>query len=509
MARQLALINLDVVTMDERRPRAQAVLLAKGRIALVGSTDEVLAAREGGEVLDLRGRALLPGFIDTHVHLMATGIEGVGLRLQDCRSLAEVMNLVRRAAEGQAVVRALGLDPARLAEQRYPTRAELDEAVSQVPVYLIRRDMHSAVLNSRALALVAAAETKEGWERDPATGESTGLLRADAWYRASPILFSLIDEATWQQALAAACRQALSVGATTVHALEGGFTSGDVDLGSLSELLERPAAGRPKVVFWWQTKDVARVKARGLPRIGGCILVDGSFGSHTAALAEPYADRPDRRGELYHTDEELAAFVGEAHAAGLQIALHAIGDRAIGQALRAYEMALTEHPRPDHRHRLEHFMLPTDEQMATAARLGVHIAVQPTFCHQWGGRGGMYWQRVGNDRYARFYPLRAMLARGLKLGGGSDSTVTPLNPLLGIHAAVNRAEAEQRLQPGEALRLFTLDAAHLAFEENETGSIAPGKAADLVVLGANPLAVPPGEIADIPVEMTFVDGINV
>jgi predicted amidohydrolase YtcJ len=506
MAKRLALINGDVVTMAAEQPRAQAVLAVDGRIALVGSDAEVLAARQGAEVLDLRGQTLLPGFLDTHVHLMATGIAGVGLQLQDCRSLAAALGLVRQAARQETLVRGLGFDPTVLAENRFPTRAELDEASGGVPTYLARRDLHAAVLNSSALALVQEAAGEPGYERDPASGEPTGLLRAEAWYKASSLLFGAVDEGTWRRALHVAARQALAVGATTVHALEGGFTSGDVDLGALGDYLAEPGEARLKIVLWWQTKDVARVLAAGLPRIGGCLLVDGSFGSQTAALVEPYADRPDWHGVLYQSDQELSDFVLRAHRAGLQIALHAIGDRAIGQALAAYQQALAAYPRLGHRHRLEHFMLPTAEQIAAAARLGVHVAVQPTFCQQWGGEGGMYYQRVGAERYARFYPLRTMLDAGLTLGGGSDSTVTPLQPLLGIHAAVNRAEPEQRLTPAQALRLYTLDAARLAFEEQEKGSIAPGKAADLVVLGANPLRVPPAEISSLPVAMTFVDG---
>ncbi|MCL5109497.1 MAG: amidohydrolase [Chloroflexi bacterium] len=509
MAKRLALINGDVVTLETRQPRAQAVLAVDGRIALVGSDAEVLAARQGGEVMDLHGRALLPGFGDSHVHLMATGIASVGLQLQECRSLGEVLALVRQAARRETLVRGLGFDPTVLVENRFPTRAELDEAASGVPTYLARRDLHAAVLNSSALALVRAAEGEQGYERDPLGGEPTGVLRAEAWYKASSLLFAAVDENTWRRALHTAARQALAVGATTVHALEGGFTSGDVDLGALSDYLAEPGEARLKIVLWWQTKEVARVAAAGLPRIGGCLLVDGSFGSHTAALAEPYADRPDWNGVLYQSDEELADFVMEAHRAGLQIALHAIGDRAIGQALNAYRRALAAYPRPGHRHRLEHFMLPTAEQIVAAGELGIHVAVQPTFCQQWGGEGGMYYQRLGPERYARFYPLQTMLQAGLTLGGGSDSTVTPLQPLLGMHAAVNRAEAEQRLTPAQALSMYTLDAARLAFEEQAKGSIAPGKAADLVVLGANPLRVPPGEIAAIPVEATFVDGQQV
>lgn len=496
--------------MDTRRPEAEAVLVRDGRVRVVGTTEQVLAERDADvEVIDLRGKALLPGFIDTHVHLMATGLAGTGLALGDCRSLDEVLTLISAGADQGGFVRAVGFEPEQLAERRYPTRAELDRAAPNAPACVIRRDLHSLAVNTLALARLGPVVDLPGTERDPATGEPTGVLRGEAYAEASLVLGQMVDHATWRVALTDAARRALSVGATTVHALEGGFTGDDRDVEVLLDYIEAgPRPGEPhlKVVFWWQTMAVDKVRARGLPRIGGCILLDGSLGSHTAALSEPYADRPDWRGRLYQDEEKLLTFVATAHAAGMQVALHAIGDRAIEQALAIYAAVLSMRPRADHRHRIEHFVLPTPAQIDRAARLGIHLGMQPTFYQQWGARGDLYWQRVGESRHRRLLPLGTLANKGIVMGGGSDSTVTPLNPLLGIQAAVTREDERQRLCPEAALRLYTADAARLAFEEKEKGTITPGKAADLVVLEANPLAVAPQEIAAIPVVMTLVDG---
>ncbi|MHB1006977.1 MAG: amidohydrolase [Chloroflexota bacterium] len=510
MQGDLALVGANVVTMDARLPRAEAVLAERGRITRVGTTSEVLAARSPStDVVDLRGRTVLPGFVDTHVHLMATGLACIGLPLNDCASLDQVLALVRLAPPGESPLRGVGLDPDLLAEGRYPTRTELDEAVGDRAVYLVRRDMHSAVLNTRALGLVPLPLETPGLERDPSTGALSGVLHGEAWYRASLMLSDFVDAATWRRALRAAVDEALAAGCTTVHALEGGFTSADAEVATVAEYAAigpHPGERHLKVVLWWQTTAVAAARARGLPRVGGCVLVDGSFGSHTAALSEPYADKAEWRGGLYLTDEELERFVGEAHAAGMQVAVHAIGDRAIDQALSAYAKVLAAHPRADHRHRIEHFLLPSEEHVRLAARLGIHLGVQPTFLMQWAGEGGLYEHRLGSTREARVLPLRSLVDQGLVLGGGSDSTVTPLNPLLGVQAAATARNPERRLTPYEALRLYTLDAVRLAFAENEQGTVTPGKAADLVVLGADPLAVSPEAIAAIPVEMTIVDG---
>ena len=261
-------------------------------------------------------------------------------------------------------------------------------------------------------------------------------------------------------------------------------------------------------MVWYQTTDVAAALKLGLPRIGGCILLDGDFGPHTAALTEPYADQPDSRGTLYYTQEEIDAFVEAAHRAGLQIAMHAVGDRAAEQALNAYERALDRWPRADHRHRIEHFEVYNEALVQRARRLGVHLAIQPPFNPYFGGHTRLN-PLLGEERALRSDPVRSLLEAGLPIGGGSDSTVTPLQPLYGVHCAVNHSNPAERLEVEPALRLYTLDNASMAFEETDKGSIAVGKLGDLVVLAEDPFEVEPERIKDIPVEMTVVGGQTV
>jgi predicted amidohydrolase YtcJ len=242
-----------------------------------------------------------------------------------------------------------------------------------------------------------------------------------------------------------------------------------------------------------------------LPRIGGCILLDGDFGPHTAALLEPYADQPDNCGTLYYTQQEVDAFVEAAHRAGLQIAMHAVGDRAAEQALNAYERALERWPRPDHRHRIEHFEVYDEELVARTRRLGVHLAIQPPFNVYFGGHARLN-PILGEERALRSDPVRSLVEAGIPVGGGSDSAVTPMQPLYGIYSAVNHSNPAERLSVERALRLYTLDNAALAFEEEGKGSIEIGKLGDLVVLSDDPMSVAPETIADIAVEMTVVGG---
>jgi predicted amidohydrolase YtcJ len=299
----------------------------------------------------------------------------------------------------------------------------------------------------------------------------------------------------------AAIAKAHSVGLTTVHALEGGVGGADE---AAEEFLARIPSLPLRLVFYYQTTDVQRALELNLPRIGGCILLDGDVGPRTAALSEPYIDDPDCFGTLYYTQEEINAFVLEAHRARLQVAMHAVGDAAVEQALNAYKAALEVHPRDDHRHRIEHCEVIREEQIERARRLGVALAIQPPFNHYWDHT--TYYASIGGERASRVDPVGSLMRPRLLVAGGSDSTVTPLGPLLGVHAALNHSLPGERVSVQQALELYTINAARIAFEEEDKGSLEVGKLGDMVVLEADPFEVDPGRIKEIPVEMTVIGG---
>jgi predicted amidohydrolase YtcJ len=360
---------------------------------------------------------------------------------------------------------------------------------------------HTSAANSRALAILDPPDGTPGVMLD-AEGRPNGLLAGQFSYDAADRfseVFGAGDKAAAM--IAQAIGQAHSVGLTTLHALEGGIVGDDTAvLEFLDALPELPL----RILLWYQTMDVEKVQALGLPRIGGCILLDGDVGPHTAALREPYLDEPDSCGTLYHSQEEVDAFVLKAHLAGLQVAMHAVGDAAVEQALNAYEAALAAHPRGDHRHRIEHCEVIGEDQIERARRLGVALAIQPPFNHFWPHT--TYYPLLGEERAWKADPVRTLMRPGLLVAGGSDSTVTPLGPLVGVHAAVNHSNPAERVSVQEALELYTINAARIAFEEAEKGSLETGKLGDLVVLGADPFQVAPEEIKEIPVEMTVLGG---
>jgi predicted amidohydrolase YtcJ len=503
MPQQLLLKNASLFPLNPVPPEADALLIQDGHIVAMGSAAE-LAERASPQVaiIDLTGKTVLPGFIDTHVHLAETGLLAQEIDLSSAESIAQVIDLLAEAFArrfSSQIFQAHSLDPSQLAERRYPTMEELDGISAQVPIFVLRRDGHSCAVNSAYYRLAGLTDRVPGVEVDPQTGRPSGTLRAQALEQARRYRVQIGGGENRMEAILRTCWQAVRKGVTTVHAI----CAREADLDLLSQL----ADGLPvDLVPYLGTTEIDVVLKRGLRQIGGDLLVDGSLGSHTAALFEPYADRPDERGLLYFRRQKLVAFVREAHQAGLQVAMHAIGDRAVEQVLSAYEAALDQHPRENHRHRIDHAELLSCEQIHRMRQRGITLAVQPAFEAFWGGPGGMYARRLGPGRAQRTNPFRSLMEAGVIIAGGSDSYVTPVDPLAGIAAAVNHPTPEQRISVVEAVRMFTANGAYLGFQEREKGELETGMRADLVVLCEDPRLVSARDIADIKIHMVIKGG---
>jgi predicted amidohydrolase YtcJ len=480
------------------------MLVEDARIVALGSGPPPDGLGDGLERVDLGPHTVLPAFHDAHVHFLRTGLMDIDLDLAGARSYQDVLDLVAREAatlEGE-VLRAHSFDPDLIAEGRYPTAAELDTISDTIAIFIKRRDGHSSAANTKALELLNLPEGMPGVETEG--GRPTGVLRGKAHSLAFRKVDDLLTDEERADCYRRAASRAVERGIGAVHALVGSAHPGNRDV----EVLLEVAQDLPiDVVVYPQFQDVARVERLGLPRIGGCILLDGSFSSGTAALGAGYADR-EGRGNLYFTDDELTAFMAGAHSHGLQIAVHALGDLAIAQAIRCYARAAGTECR-QRRHRIEHCELPDGSQLAAIAELGIVVCVQPTFERFWGGPGGMYEARLGAERAGRSNPFRSMLEAGIRLAGGSDSYVTPMDSLLGIDAAVNRPNGSERLSVFDAVSLFTSGASWFSFDEARRGTLEVGKDASFVVLESDPFDVEPGSIKDIPVLGLFVRGARV
>jgi predicted amidohydrolase YtcJ len=478
----------DVLIPAPGEARAHAFIgVRDGRIAALGTRAEAEPLlRAGVPHRDFGPAAVLPGLWDAHVHLLSTGIQSRQVDLRGAADLAAVFDRVGRAPAGAGELTiAANLDENALAEKRLPTGAELDAVFGARPLAVRRIDLHSMVLNAAGWKLLRVDPAWPGVELG-AAGRPTGVVRGRAHELTCDRLRGLPAPMEKTRAYREGAALAARRGAVAVGALEGSPTAADDDVPALLSCQE----SLPVATFIFpQTHDVGAVRRLGLPRIGGCLLVDGSFGSFTAALFEPY---------------DLAAFVALAHGAGLQLAFHAIGDRAVTQVMNGYALAQGEAPRPDARHRIEHAELFGDRDLARMAELGVVWSAQPAFDAYWGGKDGMYERRLGARRLLT-NRLGTARAAGVRIAGGSDSPITRLDPLGGIAAAMSHSTPEERLTFDDALALFTTEAAYAFFAEGEWGTLTPGKYAAFTVVGGDPRALPPDRIADLAIVATVVN----
>jgi len=492
--------NANVHTVDPRRPHAEWFTTLGKRFQRVGSGPPPAHSRR----VDLHGQTVVPGFVDSHVHFFQTGIDLLQVDLGESRTVAELQErLASLAPPGRrSWVYANRYEEDALEDGRQLTRLEIDEVFESRPVWVNRVDYHSAVVNSSGLARLELPSRIKGVVQG-SDGKPNGILRSEAYMYAKTRISRTYTVELKERAVRAAVDALLPRGITAVHALEGGPLFGDEGVQVLLKQMDKLPID---VTMFLQEKNPVFARRLGFRHMGGCLLIDGSIGSYTAALDAPYCDTSNGScGQLYETEGTLRSFVRDVHEAGAQLGFHAIGPRAIQVVLDAYANALDRKPRYDHRHRIEHFELATDEQIARAADLGLVVAMQPNFEALWGGPDGMYATRLG-DRWRQTNRFKSALDAGIVVAGGSDANVTPANPLAGMHAAMHHPNPDERVTAAQALRMMTLDAAYAAFNEARHGSITAGKEASFVVLGADPLAVGPDRVKDIEVRATWSKG---
>lgn len=515
----------DIYTVDGERPEAEAVAVREGRIAAVGSRAECESALGGGfEPVDLRGRALLPGFIDTHIHPLVMVYYDMNLDLRGTASLDELKERIRAAAAGTGAdgwVVGLQFEEQELSEARLPTRRELDEACADLPVLIIKHDGHMAIGNTRAIQAAGVDASTPDPENGTIDREPGGYPSGPFREEASAILKSMIpipDPQAFIDGARSAFGRLAACGITSVGAVmqtdeEGpAGADGAFELPIMQMLLEHIPLGLYGIL---QARDIEKVNAAlatGLNdepagrRIGAVkIFSDGTFGSCTAFMEEPFSDHPDTRGYLTITADELYRRMVMAHTAGFQLAVHAIGDAANRVCVDLYDRLLSEHPRDDHRHRLEHASQLSESLIEDIARLGLVVSTQPMYIHserEWLGR------RLGPARTRWTYPFRSLLVAGVRVAGASDAPIESTDVMHAIECCVGREgfEPEQGITATQAVRMYTIDAAYAQFEEGIKGSITPGKRADLVILSDNPTRVAPDHLRCVKVERTIAGG---
>ncbi len=505
MSEKYVIIHANGIAMDKADTRFTALAVENGRIVTVGDKTAVAPLIDAGwSVLDLKGATVLPGFMDTHQHLGLTGQVLNGVDFLAATSIAEVYQRLGKAAAGkkdEEWVLGYTFNELSLKVPSMPLKEEIDAICTDLPVMLVHSSWHLCALNSKALDILNLPPDLPGLDLGK-DGLPTGLVRdPGALTHVFPKISAFTPEDVKLASFKAACHAAQKEGITTLHCLEGGEYGPD----DTKMIAENRNALPQHIVLWNQVMDIEETKSLGLPRIGGCICADGAIDAYTAALFEPYCNQPDNCGTLNFTQEEMDAFIMDAHKEGLQVAIHCETDAAIEQVLSALEKALAAHPRADHRHRIEHCEIPTEGQLDRMAKAGIIASMQPAFLPYLIDMDD-YEKIFGGDRLRWLHPYRTMLDKGIVVCGGSDCPVTPHSPLTGIQAAVLHPNEDERISVLEAIRMFTADAAFSNFEEAERGSIEEGKYADLAVLAQDPTKVAPEAIRDIKIIKTIVEG---
>ena len=504
------LVDGKIFTSARDRPWAKALAVRGERLLAVGTnaTAERWSGR-GTKIVDLHGKVVLPGFIDAHAHMADSAGELGWTRLDGTGSLEDAIARLRKTAAGTGRgdwVIGIDWDEAKWPERRFLMRVDLDRASTNHPVVARRIDCHIGSLNSRALEAATDLVGLRGFEVD-ASGRPTGILTEDA-FGAFHRRFET-GEAGTERGLPAVGRMAHRLGITSIHDIVGREGWRAYQRARREGRLGLRVYAMPRDGMMDALLGAGFSTGLGDPwlRLGAIkVFADGSLGAYTAALDVPYAERPSEKGMLIHSPTELRSILEAAHRAEFQTATHAIGDAAIRLVVETLEDVQDAAPRKDARHRIEHYELPNDEILRRTKAAGIIASCQPNFVGQWSGPGDVYETRLGKERAAANNPYRTILRRRIGLCFGSDGM--PYGPLYGIHWAVNGFFEDQRISPEDAIRAATAGGAYAAFEEDDTGTLEPGKLADFVVLRGDPFETP-AQIARMRVESTWIGGRRV
>src|SRR5246127_5400620 len=526
-AADLIITHANIWTVDPAKPSAQAVAILRDRILAVGTDDQIVLWRgPQTRIFDAGGKLLLPGFNDAHVHFVSGGAQLDNVQLNDATSAQEFARRIGERAKitpQGAWILGGNWDETKWTPAELPTKELIDPLTGETPVFVSRYDGHMGLANSAALrAAGITAQTPDppgGAIVRDAQGNPTGALKdaaQDLLYKAVPPLSH--DER--MHAVTRALAYAGSLGVTSVQHMSADYE----DIAVYGELLDRGELTAriyvaPSIVGYEDLAKIGVRRAFGGPflRIGAVKgFADGSLGSRTAYFFEPFTDTPGNRGLLSSDMQPPAAMrdrMLKADAAGLQLCTHAIGDQAISIILYFYADIVKEHGKSDRRLRIEHAQHMAAKDFDRFADLGVIASMQPYHAID---DGRWAEGRIGHDRASRTYAFRTFLDHGVRLALGTDWNVAPLNPMLTVYAAVTRATLdgknpngwfpEQKLTVPETVEAYTMGSAYAEFQENEKGSITPGKLADIVLLSDDIFSVPPEKIRDVKVVKTIVGG---
>jgi predicted amidohydrolase YtcJ len=519
-----------IITINDKLPIVEAVGVIGEIINFVGSLEYVKNRMENDYILvNLNGSTLLPGFIDCHLHPIIFAFYLLNPDLTNVNSLEELKQLLKNASEAKGdddLVVGFNLKEENFDRPILPTKWDLDEACSTKPIFIMRYDGHIGIANTKALELVGITRDSiapEGGEiRKNDKGDLTGILSENAL----DLILSKIS-IPGPQEIKGAAEQAFMIlaekGLTSLHGVLSTDTKGEfggaaaVEMTIYKSLLDIIPQNWYTLINTDKPKKLIRLKKPPLDDYSkeskfkiNCLklFLDGTFGAKTACMHEPFSDAPDMCGFCVIDEDEIYEKMKIAHNNGFQICIHAIGDKGNRIVVDLYIRLLEEFPRENHRHRIEHASMLTQDVIQDMKKYGIIASCQPPFLNS-----EYTWleKRLGKERLKYTYPFKSIIDAGVVLASGSDCPIEDPSPLLGLHALINRngLVIEECISVEEALKTYTLNAAYAAFEEDVKGSIEVGKLADFVILDRNPMKIPKEEIKKIKVLETIIRGKTV
>ena len=491
--------NAVFISCEEECKTFSVMAADKGRIVYTG--DELPSHLESAPRVDLGGAAVVPVFGDTHLHFESYALFQSTVDVRESANFDEMGLMLRSFIQKNPKTKfllAFGCTAHCVEEKRLPERADLDKMLD-TPLLMVKYDGHASVGNSAFISQLSPDVTD-----DAGFDTETGWMYHNAFYKAVNFATASMSPLGMLSGMENAASGLAKMGIGYLHSTEGVGYKNDIDVDTLRAVVY----GLPQCFrIFFQTLDTDKVIRRKLPRIGGCfsLAIDGCFGSKDAAVSGGYADEPDNEGFLFLSQEETNDFCIRANRLDLQIAIHAIGDIAVDRALTAFETALSDHPRKDHRHIIIHADLIPPHMIKRAAELGISIALQPNFL-QWKEEPPEYLEKILGKRALDLIPLRDLVDAGVLIGSGSDAPCTIPNPIESIYSCCNHSNPAQSLSVYEALKAHTLWPAKMCFDENERGSLTVGKTADFTVLSGNPLELPAEELMSLSVKDIYFRG---
>lgn len=491
-----------IITVDQNDNVYKYLVEDKGKIVYVGN--ELPEQYKNAEMVDLKDKALIPSFCDTHQHFASFSMFHAGLNVMDASSNEEIKSMIKeyvKNAKGKILI-AFGASPYSVKEGKLLSRSEMDEVCPNKPMMIVKYDGHACIVNSALLKKIdKKVKPLRGYHPDTGEMNQEAFFAVSDYISGSLSIFRLIKD--MQKAADYEARHGIGM----VHSVSGVGFPFNMDI-TLEKMFGKSLQNGMQLRIFAQAMNTKVATRRGFPRIGGCFqcALDGCFGSQDAKLNEPYLNNKDNDGVLYYSDEKVTEFCKKANRLGLQIEMHAIGDKAFDQATRCLKAALIDYPRDDHRHGIIHDCLPTPEGIEICSKYHIQMPLQTAFI-RWKQEPDEYLEAIlGKERANRLNPLRTFMNAGIMMSAGSDGPCTDPNPIDWLYKACNHSNKSESLTIKEALRLCTYNGYWTTFDEKERGSLEVGKIADMVILSSNPLNMKVEELNTLKVEDTILGG---